>query len=77
MKPTIENWQTNPLEVGPIYPWAGLEILMVAAAALFCLYFLVWKLNSESRHYAQAVRQLTADSLSEGVSNQHEEHNDG
>ena len=59
MKPTIENWQTNPLEVGPIYPWVGLEVLMVAVALLFCLYFLFWKLTSESRHYSQTAKQLT------------------
>ena len=46
MEPTIENWQTNPSDIGPIYPWVGLEIWMVIAAGLFCLFFLAWKLKS-------------------------------
>jgi len=46
MEPTIENWQTNPSDIGPIYPWVGMEIWMVIAAALFCLFFLAWKLKS-------------------------------
>ena len=77
MKPTIDNWQTNPLETGPLYPWAGWEAALVVAALLFFLYFLIWKLKSENRHYAQSVRQLTAEPPTQGVSNQHEEHDDG
>ena len=49
MKPTIESWQLNPLEVGPLYPWVGMEVWMVLATALFCGYFLIWKIRGEQR----------------------------
>ena len=76
MEPTIENWQTNPTEIGPIYPWVGLEIWMVIAAALFCLFFLAWKLKSESRHYDQMEQQLAA-GIPDAESRQHEELSNG
>ena len=60
MIPTIESWQTNPLEVGPIYPWVGLEVWMVIAAALFCLFFLAWKLSSENSRYDHMSRELAS-----------------
>ena len=76
MTPTIENWQTNPTEIGPIYPWVGLEVWMVIAAALFCLFFLAWKLKSESRHYNQMEQQLAA-GIPDAKSPQHEELSNG
>ncbi len=76
MEPTIENWQTNPSEIGPIYPWVGLEIWMVIAATLFCLFFLAWKLKSESRHYDQMEQQLAA-RIPDPESRQHEELSNG
>ena len=76
MKPTIENWQANPIEIGPIYPWVGQEVWMVIAATLFCLFFLAWKLKSESRHYDEMTKQLRADA-SHGDTRQHEEPNHG
>ncbi|MFP6751064.1 MAG: hypothetical protein VB855_05280 [Pirellulaceae bacterium] len=76
MTPTIENWQTNPTEIGPIYPWVGLEVWMVIAAALSCLFFLAWKLKSESRHYDQMEQQLAA-GIPDAESRQHEELSNG
>lgn len=55
MQPTIESWQTNPLEIGPIYPWVSLEVWMVTVATLFFVYFMAWKLASENRKYNQQV----------------------
>ena len=77
MKPTIENWSTGLSERGPIYPGVGWEVWMVIAAALFCLFFLIWKLVSENRRYGRVAKQLTASSSSHGDTNQQEEHNDG
>jgi|TARA_B100000809_G_scaffold241718_1_gene265143 hypothetical protein len=76
MTPTIENWQSNPTEIGPIYPWVGLEVWMVIAAALSCLFFLAWKLKSESRHYDQMEQQLAA-GIPDAESRQHEELSNG
>jgi hypothetical protein len=54
----IQSWQINPAEVGPIYPFAGWEILMLVACLAFGVMFMVWKFNSESANYAQKSRQL-------------------
>ncbi len=54
----IDSWTTNPLDVGPIYPFVGSERLMMAACAVYFVGFMVWKLSSESRKYAQRVRHL-------------------
>ena len=62
MEPTIENWSANPIEVGPIYPWVGLEVWMVIAAALAFLFFLAWKFKTESHHYDELAAQLRAGS---------------
>lgn len=58
MSPTIETWNINPLEVGPIYPFVGGEMLMAAAGAAFCAFFLIWKLRTENAKYAAASQKL-------------------
>ena len=54
----IDSWTTNPLEVGPIYPFVGSERLMMAGCAAYFVAFMVWKLSTESTKYAQRVRHL-------------------
>ena len=54
----IDNWTTNPFEVGPIYPFVGWEGLMLAACAVYFTAFMVWKLSTESAQYAERVRHL-------------------
>ena len=48
----------RPLEIGPIYPFVGWEIWMFLACVLFCIALTVWKIRSESAHYAEKVRSL-------------------
>ena len=52
MDPTIKNWNINPLDVGPIYPFVGAEMLMCAACAAFCAAFMIWKFRMETAKYA-------------------------
>ena len=54
----IETWNVNPLDVGPIYPFLGWEVLMVAACGLFFVVFLVWKIASENSKFAASVQRL-------------------
>ena len=54
----IESWNINPTEVGPIYPFAGWEILMFAAAVAFGIVFMVWKFKTENAKYAAKAQQL-------------------
>ena len=58
MNPTIETWNVNPLDVGPIYPFLGGEFLMFAACVAFFVAFLIWKFRTESAKYAAAARKL-------------------
>jgi hypothetical protein len=68
----IESWNVNPLEVGPIYPFAGWEPLMFTACVAFCLFFIVWKFLMENAKYASKVRRIReADELNKAVTNNH------
>jgi hypothetical protein len=58
MSPTIETWNINPLDTGPIYPFVGWETGMFVACAAFWVAFMVWKFRSESTKYAGQVRNL-------------------
>ena len=58
MSPTIETWNLNPSDVGPLYPLAGWEERMFVACALFCIAFLVWKFATESTQYAAKAERL-------------------
>lgn len=56
MKPTIETWDVNPSQVGPLYPLAGWEGLMFVACLVFCIAFMVWKFAMESSRYRETHR---------------------
>ncbi len=60
MGPTgpIESWNINPIDVGPIYPFVGWEILMFVASVAFCVAFMVWKFKTESAKYAAKAQEL-------------------
>ena len=58
MNPTIETWNVNPLDTGPIYPFVGWEMGMFVACTAFCVAFLVWKFRTESAKYAAQARDL-------------------
>ncbi|MDA1049435.1 MAG: hypothetical protein O3C40_03010 [Planctomycetota bacterium] len=58
MNPTIETWQTNPMEVGPIYPLAGWEVPMFLACLVFCVAFMIWKFALETSQYTAKAAQL-------------------
>jgi hypothetical protein len=58
MNPTIETWQRNPLDVGPLYPLAGWEVPMFFACVIFCVAFMIWKFAVENAQYASKVKRL-------------------
>jgi len=63
MNPTIETWDINPLETGPIYPFVGLETGMFIACIAFSVAFMVWKFRTESAKYAAQARDLRSSGL--------------
>ena len=48
----IDTWNINPIDVGPIYPFAGWEVLMFVACLAFCIYFMVWKFRMENARWS-------------------------
>ena len=58
MSPTIETWNINPFDVGPIYPFVGWEGPMFAAGLAFCAAFMAWKLRTENAKYTAAAEKL-------------------
>lgn len=62
MTPTIETWQLDANQIGPLYPWVGLEFWLFLAALLFCGYFMYWKIRTENKHYEYAESKLQSDS---------------
>ena len=56
----VENWNNNPTEVGPLYPFVGWEMLMVVVCLAFFLAFMVWKFATENAKYAEQVQNLRA-----------------
>jgi hypothetical protein len=56
----VENWNNNPTEVGPLYPFVGWEMLMVVVCVAFFLAFMVWKFATENAKYAEQVQNLRA-----------------
>jgi len=55
---TINSWNVNPVELGPLYPFVGWEVLMFLACMAFCIWFMVWKFRSEKAHYTERVQRL-------------------
>ena len=57
---TIESWAVNPLEQGPLYPFAGFEVLLFAVAAALWLAWTVWQFRNESATIEKEFQQLTS-----------------
>jgi len=53
----IDTW-TGPIqEVGPMYPFPGLEWLMVVLAVAFWLFWIVWQWRFEANIYKQDMEE--------------------
>ena len=72
MNPTIESWQTNPFQVGPIYPLVGWEFSMFAACVVFCVAFMIWKFATENAKYAAKAERLRKPGELDAVLSEHE-----
>ncbi len=61
----IDSWNNNPLDVGPIYPFAGWEVLLCVAAAALWLAWTVWQIRNENATLEKESRRLTSSALSQ------------
>lgn len=55
----FENFAGNLLEVGPLYPFVGTEMLMFVAAVIFWLWWHVSELRIERREYEQEIEKFS------------------
>ena len=74
MTPTIESWNNNPLQVGPMYPLVGWEVAMTVACTAFCVSFIIWKFRTEGEKYRTQAARLRkslsrSDSMAAGTAN--------
>ena len=56
--PPIENWTGNPTEIGPMYPFVGLEIFLFIACAVGTILYIVWQARFEKRAYDREAAAL-------------------
>ena len=54
----VETWKGDPLDLGPLYPFVGYELLMFGVCAFICLAFLVWKVISENEKYKRQASKI-------------------
>lgn len=58
LTPTIEAWNRNPLDTGPLYPFVGTELILGVLCLIFFLIFMIWKFRSEQNTYNRQVSAL-------------------
>ncbi len=58
----IENWTGNPLDIGPMYPFVGMEMALFVVCAALAIVYTVWQLKFESRTYDEEAAALAAPS---------------
>ncbi len=57
----IESWTGNPLEIGPMYPLVGLEMLLFVISFALAIIYTIWQLRLEARTYEKETRALGTD----------------
>ena len=57
----IENWTENPLEIGPMYPFVGVEMALFAMSFALVVLYMLWQLRHEARTYEQELRTLATE----------------
>ncbi|GAB5470195.1 MAG: hypothetical protein Kilf2KO_32250 [Rhodospirillales bacterium] len=54
----VESWAVDLNTLGPVYPFVGLETVLVIAAVIFWIGWHVIQLSMESRTYEEDLRLL-------------------
>ena len=56
----IENWLGNPLEIGPMYPFVGLEMVLFVVSFALAILYTIWQLRFEARTFEEEARALAS-----------------
>lgn len=54
----VESWAVDLNTLGPVYPFVGIEVILVIAAVVFWIGWHVIQLKSESKAYEEDLRLL-------------------
>ena len=55
----VESWNGNPLDLGPLYPFVGMEIPIFLVSFIFWILYTVWQMKSEHRMYRMEMQVLS------------------
>jgi hypothetical protein len=58
---TFDSWGGNMLEIGPLYPFVGSEMLLVIVGVVFWVGWHIWQARMESANYADDMATLKKD----------------
>ena len=54
----FDNWDGNIVDIGPIYPFVGSEVLMVILAFVIWIVWHIIQIKSENKRYEEQARAL-------------------
>ena len=54
----VTDWTGNMVDIGPLYPFVGSEVLMVVLAVVFWIGWHIIQLRSEGRQQEEEARVL-------------------
>jgi hypothetical protein len=55
----VESWTGNILDIGPIYPFVGSEMLLWIIGMILWIGWHVWQVGNESKEYAEEAEKYT------------------
>ena len=54
----IGSWHVNPLDIGPVYPFVGFELGLVAVCSVFWIVYTVWQIRFEHERCCRETEHL-------------------
>ena len=64
----VSSWAVDLAEVGAVYPFQGLEFIMLLIGLIFWIWWHVWSIKAEkARHEDRIAEHGSADSIKESL----------
>ncbi len=54
----VESWAVDLNTIGPIYPFVGIEVILVIATVIFWIGWHIIQISMENKAYEDDLRQL-------------------
>ena len=55
----IENWTGSMLDIGPLYPFVGTEMLLWIVGMVLWIAWHFWQAKAENQEYEEQMRKYT------------------